>query len=269
MFNCRSPIVSGGIEKVTGDGQEGEEAPVTSPPLELRRPGSVGLALTSSRSGGSVGHGLQSPHDRATGTHTCLINFLSQQENKTKTKNKHTLLTLSYIIDSPQVGQVYGLGSRLPHYHPPRYYEHSSEPPPAHRPLTSHSSLAALGNERSLSHMLPLGTPDRPLSTHSALPPGHMSNLGNPDRSLTSHLNDRAPLGGLTIGAGLGAAGNLMGAVARHIGADAPASQRGLQAATPPHASQVPPQAESLLMLLKVFLFFRLTSSCGKSDEYF
>lgn len=54
------------------------------------------------------------------------------------------------------------------------------------------------------------------------------------------------------VGAGLGAAGNLMGAVAKHIGADAPASQRGIQAATPPLASQVPPQAESLFMLLKV-----------------
>lgn len=54
------------------------------------------------------------------------------------------------------------------------------------------------------------------------------------------------------MGAGLGAAGNLMGAVAKHIGADAPASQRGIQAATPPLASQVPPQAESLFMLLKV-----------------
>lgn len=155
---------------------------------------------------------------------------------------------------------MYGLGSRLPHYHPSRYYEHSSEPPPAHRPLTSHSSLAALGNERSLSHMLPLGTPDRPMSSHSSLPPSHMSNLGNPDRNLPTHITDRTSLGGLPMSTGLGAAGNLMGAVARHIGADAPASQRGLQAATPPHASQVPPQAESLLMLLKVIFLLSPTS---------
>lgn len=62
VYFCRSPMVS--IEK-TGDGQEGEEAPVTSPPLELRRPGSVGLAL-SGRSN-AVQHSLQSPHDRTTG----------------------------------------------------------------------------------------------------------------------------------------------------------------------------------------------------------
>lgn len=59
---CRS--VPGGIEK-SGDGQEGEEAPVTSPPLELRRPGSVGLALSGHSA--VVPHALQSPHDRATG----------------------------------------------------------------------------------------------------------------------------------------------------------------------------------------------------------
>lgn len=58
FFICR------GLEK-PGDSQEGEEAPVTSPPLELRRPGSVGMALTG-RSG-AVPHSLQSPHDRATG----------------------------------------------------------------------------------------------------------------------------------------------------------------------------------------------------------
>lgn len=56
--------ITGGLEK-PGDGQEGEEAPITSPPLELKRPGSVGLALTS-RSG-AVPHALHSPHDRTTG----------------------------------------------------------------------------------------------------------------------------------------------------------------------------------------------------------
>lgn len=87
--------------------------------------------------------------------------------------------------------------ARIPHYHAPgRYFENAAEPPPAHRPITSHASLAAPS--------------------------------------------------------GLGAAGNLTGALARHTGAEAPASQRGLQVATPPHASQVPPQADSLLMLLKV-----------------
>lgn len=133
-----------------------------------------------------------------------------------------------------------------PHYHTNRYYE-QTEPPPAHRPLTSHASLASLTNDRPpLSHMTPLSTPDRPLSSHlqADRPLGPYPTLpSHMDRPLTSHS---------MIGSGLGAAGNLMGAVARHVGADAPASQRGLQAATPPHASQVPPQAESLFMLLKV-----------------
>jgi hypothetical protein len=35
-------------------------------------------------------------------------------------------------------------------------------------------------------------------------------------------------------------------------GTEAPATQPRLQVATPPHASQVPPQADSLLMLLQV-----------------
>ncbi|KRT84470.1 RNA binding protein, partial [Oryctes borbonicus] len=204
----RSPMVS--MEK-SSDGQEGEEAPVTSPPMELRRPGSVGLAL-SGRSN-AVPHSLQSPHDRTT--------------------------------DSPQVYAIHS--NRVQHYNT-RYYD---EPPPAHRPVTSHGSLAALGNDRSLSHMGGLGTPDRPLSAHSV---GHLGGIGTPDRSMTTHLPERPLSGhGLALGAGLGAAGNLMGAVARHVGADAPASQRGIQAATPPHASQVPAQAESLLMLLKQY----------------
>ncbi|KAF5270738.1 hypothetical protein FQA39_LY01476 [Lamprigera yunnana] len=242
----RSPLVSGNIEK-TGDGQEGEEAPV-----ELRRPGSVGLALTG-RS--PVPLSLQSPHDRTT--------------------------------DSPQVGQVYNIhNSRLQqHYHAGRYYEQANEPPPAHRPLTSHGSLAALGNDRPINHMgtlnsteRPIAThlssdrslgshlpsdrplsnhlpPDRPLSSHTTVATSHINSLGVSDRPLSSHLPDR-PLSsnhGFPLGTGLGAAGNLMGAVARHIGAEAPATQRGLQAATPPHASQVPPQAESLLMLLKQY----------------
>lgn len=152
--------------------------------------------------------------------------------------------------DSPQIGQVYNVHSpaRIPYHHPTRYYD--QEPPPAHRPLTSHGSLAALGSDRGLAHMAPIGTPDRPLSSHSAIG-AQIGGLALADRPISTHV-DR-PLSALGLmGAGLGAAGNLMGAVARHIGADAPTSQRGLQAATPPHASQVPPQAESLLMLLKV-----------------
>lgn len=60
------------MEKV-GDSQEGEEAPVTSPPLELRRPGSVGITLTGR--GAAVPHSLHSPHDRATGK-ICIIYVL-------------------------------------------------------------------------------------------------------------------------------------------------------------------------------------------------
>lgn len=119
----------------------------------------------------------------------------------------------------------------MQHYNMNRYYDQPAEPPPAHRPLTSHSTLSSMaGSDRPpLGHLGAVGTPDRPMGSHSAM-----------DRH------------GIPLAAGLGAAGNLMGAVARHIGVEAPTSQRGIQAATPPHASQVPPQAESLLMLLKV-----------------
>lgn len=183
------------------------------------------------------------------------------------------------VSDSPQVGQVYNVHSdrMAPYYTANRYFEHA-EPPPAHQQNNSHAPLAALGSDRGrAAHITSIGTPDRPLSSvHSALS-AHMSSLAStPERSALGALGppDRASLGGLTpdrplsshierplssssthgmMGAGLGAAGNLMGAVARHIGADAPTSQRGLQAATPPHASQVPPQAESLfVMLMKV-----------------
>lgn len=123
------------------------------------------------------------------------------------------------------MAQVYNVHSaRMPPYHPNRYYDHA-EPPPAHRPLTSHGGMPH-----------PLGTPDRPRSGHSAL---------------SAHMPAQQAGHG-PMGAGLGAAGNIMGAAARHIGADTPTSQRGLQAATPPHASQVPPQAESLEVILKV-----------------
>lgn len=197
------------------------------------------------------------------------------------------------------------MSARMQHYgHPSRYFEQTAEPPPAHRPVTSHTSLAALPGD--LKH--PLATPDRPLSSHSALserplshlsapdrplsalserslsslserplsslsdrslsshtaldrplsghslPDRTLSHLSMPERSLSTHLPPERPLSnhGLALTAGLGAAGNLMGAVARHVGADAPATHRGLQAATPPHASQVPPQADSLYIILKV-----------------
>lgn len=173
-----------------------------------------------------------------------------------------------------------------PYYSAGKFIDHG-EPPPAHQQINSYAQLAALGSDRGrAAHITPMGTPDRPLSGgHPALS-AHMGNLANtPERSAVSSLGppDRASLGGLgtpdrpmsthierplsssssssqgMMGAGLGAAGNLMGAVARHIGADALATQRGLQAATPPHASQVPPQAESLfIMLLKVSLIYNL-----------
>lgn len=186
-----------------------------------------------------------------------------------------------FVADSPQVGQVYNVHSdRMPPYYTAnRYFEHA-EPPPAHQQNSSHAPLAALGSDRGRApHITTMGTPDRPLSSGHTTISAHMGNLANtPERSALGPLGppDRASLGGLTtadrplsshierpisssahgmMGAGLGAAGNLMGAVARHIGADAPTSQRGLQAATPPHASQVPPQAESLfIMLMKVRL---------------
>lgn len=195
---------------------------------------------------------------------------------------KHNIF---FFTDSPQVGQVYNVHSdRIPPYYTSnRFFEHA-EPPPAHQQINTYAPLAALGSDRGrAAHIPPMGTPDHLLTaSHSALP-AHKGSLANtPDRSALGSLGppDRASFGGVgtperplsthierplstssahgIMGAGLGAAGNLMGAVARHIGADAPTSHRGLQAATPPHASQVPPQAESLLlMLMKVHISFQ------------
>lgn len=250
-------MMPGNVEK--SDGQEGEEAPVTSPPLELRRT-NVGLPLTGR--GTTVPHGLHSPHDRTTGSNI-------------KSHVKNCYITL--FPDSPQMYNVVH-SARMQHYptpaHAARYFD---EPPPAHRPMTSHP-LVNMGGDRPL-HM-PMGNPDRPLSSH--IPPERPLSAAHvvPDRPLSSHIPPERALGAHIppgahlvperplsghipsdrkaineshmMGVGLGAAGNHMGAVARHHGADTPTTQRGLQAATPPHASQVPPQAESLFMLLKV-----------------
>lgn len=224
--------------------------------------------------GAAVPHSLHSPHDRATGTYT------KQFLNTANLLLQRNQTSMCHFVDSPQVGQVYNvLSDRVPPYYTAnRYFDHA-EPPPAHQQNNSHAPLAALGSDRGrAAHITSMGTPDRPLSGgHPALS-AHMGTLAStPERSALGALGppDRAKLGGLStpdrplsshierplsssstlgmMGAGLGAAGNLMGAVARHIGADTPTSQRGLQAATPPHASQVPPQAESLfIMLMKV-----------------
>ncbi|XP_050298121.1 protein split ends isoform X2 [Anthonomus grandis grandis] len=183
----------------------------------------VGLALSGR--GAAVPH--HSPHDRTT--------------------------------ESPALGQVYNtLSARHPAYHPgTRYFDQQpAEPPPAHRPLTSHdrAGLPPLG-AHTASHPSTLLIPDRPTAVIPERPmSAHLAHerapLGTPDRPQIPYGGERSlPL----VGAGLGAAGNLMGAVAKHIGVDAPTAQRGIQAATPPLASQVPPQAESLFMLLKQY----------------
>lgn len=74
------------MEKV-GDGQEGEEAPVTSPPLELRRPGSVGISLAGR--GAAVPHSLHSPHDRATGKKLLIFGFIFFPDLKKYLKNEN------------------------------------------------------------------------------------------------------------------------------------------------------------------------------------
>ncbi|XP_030745422.1 protein split ends-like isoform X3 [Sitophilus oryzae] len=207
---------SSNLEK---SGEEGEEAP-------------VGLALSGR--GATVPH--HSPHDRAT--------------------------------ESPAIGQVYNTlpnSARFPPYHPgTRYYDQQpAEPPPAHRPLTSH-------DRAGLAHIPTLDMADRPLGAHTtAHSSSHLTadrpSATAPERPLSAHLtHDISSLGTSerphtayghpersVVGSGLGAAGNLIEAMAKHIGVDAPASHRGIQAATPPLASQVPPQAESLYMLLK------------------
>ncbi|XP_066153414.1 protein split ends isoform X3 [Euwallacea fornicatus] len=189
------------------------------------------VGLTLSGRGAAVPH--HSPHDRAT--------------------------------ESPAIGQVFStLSARLPYHPAGRYFDQqSAEPPPAHRPLTSH-------DRAGLPHIPSLTTADRSLGAHSAhLIPDRPTGV-IPDRPMTSHLtHDRSPLGSDRPPLSYGPERPLVGAglVAKYVGVDAPASQRGVQAATPPLASQVPPQADSLCSLLKRYTLLWQGLLALKNDQ--
>ncbi|XP_037024616.1 protein split ends isoform X3 [Bradysia coprophila] len=139
--------------------------------------------------------------------------------------------------DSPQAAQVYG--TRIPHpAHFPadvRFFDNSraitgTEPPPAHRShgvvtpspassYTTQSSSQSIGIVLPHAHDKSIDQRERDKERSSI--PGKMRRPG----SMPSH-------------------GSLVPAMATPTG-------RILQVATPPHASQVPPQADSLLMLLQ------------------
>ncbi|KAJ6649880.1 Protein split ends, partial [Pseudolycoriella hygida] len=136
--------------------------------------------------------------------------------------------------DSPQAAQVYG--TRIPH--PAhfdvgtRFYDSSraisgTEPPPAHR---SHGvTPSPASSYSSQSSVPPIGI---------VLPHAHDKSI---DRDQRERDKERSSIPGP---GSMPSHGSLVPAMAAPTG-------RILQVATPPHASQVPPQADSLLMLLQ------------------
>ncbi|XP_053961213.1 protein split ends isoform X5 [Anastrepha ludens] len=206
-----------------------------SPPLELRRPGSVPRTI-------AVPHGLQSPQDRAT--------------------------------DSPQIAQVYVHNTRIPHphYSERAFYEAGRqipiEPPPAHRSVSAHSVVAppppATVPPPGAGAASPfIGAPTVQLS--SAAPNVTTSSVNvQPPAAAVAHLHpvqllehereqrereqqqlqrekERIAMTGAN-------ADNIP------VGAQSATQTRNMQVATPPHANlQVtqPPPADSLLTLLQ------------------
>ncbi|XP_054742082.1 protein split ends isoform X3 [Anastrepha obliqua] len=206
-----------------------------SPPLELRRPGSVPRTI-------AVPHALQSPQDRAT--------------------------------DSPQIAQVYVHNTRIPHphYSERAFYEAGRqipiEPPPAHRSVSAHSVVAppppATAPPPGAGAASPfIGAPTVQLS--SAAPNVTTSSVNvQPPAVAVAHLHpvqllehereqrereqqqlqrekERIAMTGAN-------ADNIP------VGAQSATQTRNMQVATPPHANlQVtqPPPADSLLTLLQ------------------
>ncbi|KAH1025711.1 hypothetical protein HUJ05_010386 [Dendroctonus ponderosae] len=207
--------------------------------VNMEKPGEDGedtsVSLALSGRGAAVPH--HSPHNRAT--------------------------------ESPAIGQVYNpLTTRLPPYHPgTRFFEpqQPAEPPPAHRPLTSHDraglahipqlassdrSLASHGPPHSSAHLIS----DRPTGIIQARPHS-TTHLGAGERSQPSPYgaglfsrflndnNDRASASSQPqhkfhftprcmetelsglVNTNLGASGTLMGP-AKHMGPDSPVGQR-------------------------------------------
>lgn len=206
----------------------------TSPPLELRRPAST------SRPTIAVPHSLQSPQDRATGMKNHAPPYPMHEIQFSK---------FSTSTDSPQVAQVYVHGTRIPHPHypdvGPRFFENArasiqptSEPPPAHRnPINAPSPVAAYA---SVSVQPP---PANEL-------PSHMhSKLLEREREQREREKEQQRKSSIP--------GNCDANRIALVSMPCPSSLvpappgRSLQVATPPHASQVPPQADSLLMLLQ------------------
>lgn len=223
------------------DVAEHEEPLGTSPPLELRRPAS----------GPRVPHSLQSPQDRATG-----------MQNRDHSRPLNVLTKKFFLTDSPQVAQVWQIGTRIPHPHYPdaRFYDPArhqiqqatavSDPPPAHRSVVGPAASSAT----------PYAPPNMPLSS-GALPSHlHPKILEREQREREkerttsipgeyhsqSHSSHRVANGFFpsTGHASIPHHGSLVPAMAAPKG-------RNMQVSTPPHGSQVPPQADSLLSLLQ------------------
>ncbi|XP_065357231.1 protein split ends isoform X2 [Calliphora vicina] len=208
----------------------------SSPPLELRRPGSVPRTV-------AVPHSLQSPQDRAT--------------------------------DSPQVAQVYVHNTRIPahtHYdvtgraavaaQPSAYYDASRqiplEPPPAHRSAPVHSVVAPPPpptvvvphpSAGSSSPFMPAAPPASAVqATPSSAPPGHHSKILEREREQREREREQQLLRQKEqIMVRTGADGHSM-----QVATPPPHQQPSASHQLPPHSQQPPPpQADSLLTLLQ------------------
>ncbi|KAM7353691.1 spen family transcriptional repressor split ends isoform 2-T2 [Cochliomyia hominivorax] len=209
----------------------------SSPPLELRRPGSVPRTV-------AVPHSLQSPQDRTT--------------------------------DSPQVAQVYVHNTRIPahtHYDvtgrsavttqpASAYYDASRqiaiEPPPAHRSGAVHSVVAPPPptvvvphpTAGSSSPFMPAAPPATavPAAASSAPPPGHHTKVMDREREQREREREQQMLREkeqMMVRAG--AEGHNM-----QVATPPPHQQPTASHQLPPHNQQPPPpQADSLLTLLQ------------------
>lgn len=245
---------------------DADEPLATSPPLELRRPASGPLRPTS-----AVPHSLQSPQDRATGKYTL-----------NKDKPKHLFDQPLSCPDSPQVAQVYVHGSRLPLYDANGRQiiagsaVAAASPPPAHRPVATGTysgpvpaGIVAAGpgagnivvqqqQQQPQPQQQPPIQPQQLLIQPLGLPPSSvvMPTNMHPNKIQLEIQRERELLQKREREKELRLATPGHAAMPNHgslvpVMAGPPTSGRTIHLSEPPHASQVPPQAESLLMLLQ------------------
>lgn len=255
---------------------DADEPLATSPPLELRRPGSGPIRSTI-----AVPHSLQSPQDRATGKcHARTLTTVAIDHSQNIAANMFdTHMCRFFASDSPQVAQVYVHGNRIPHPHFPdaRYFDAGGrplpsvagssvvDPPPAHRvhgpPSASYvavpPSAGALVQVPQIGQASSIGMPPTPHNIHAkaVIDRERELQLQRDKDRLSVPAQYRQAVGrhpaSATVTNPNACAGHAIIPSHSLVPAMATPPVRNLQVATPPHANPVPPQADSLLMLLQ------------------